>query len=99
MLAGINLRVTQTVTSSGGSSSSSSVTYIPTTQVPASSGFVNGSKSTPTWHNIPSMPSYLPSSQYASWVEEWKRKHPENFYAHGGFPEMGSMFIPGEATL
>lgn len=52
---------------------------------------------TPTWHNIPSIPSSVPASQREAYIENWKKNHQENFYAKGGFPEIGSLFFAGEA--
>lgn len=50
-----------------------------------------------TWHNLPSKPSGMPESSWASYLANWKKQHPEMYYAHGGFPTAGSMFIAGEA--
>lgn len=90
--AGLNINV-KTTTTGGGTTATSQTIYIPTTYVP---GAENGELKQKTWHNLPAKPSYLPTSSYASWLEEWKRNHPENYYAEGGFPQIASLFWAGE---
>ena len=47
---------------------------------------------------LPTVPSYIPSNQASAWLEEWKRKNPADYYyAKGGFPSVGSLFVAGEA--
>ena len=84
-------------TSSGGGSSV--VTYVTTTtSTPKAVTNIDapGIKSNPTWHNLPTKPSGMPESAWASYLENWKKNNPGNFYAQGGFPEIASLFWAGE---
>lgn len=52
--------------------------------------------------DIPSAPSYIQDygarEQWRkNWLDNWKKQNPaKNYYANGGFPTMGSMFVAGE---
>ena len=58
-----------------------------------------------TWHNVPTPPSppaYVGTGAGAeawknNWIEEWKNNHKQNFYASGGYPIQGSLFVAGES--
>jgi hypothetical protein len=39
----------------------------------------------------------MPTSAWETYLANWKKNNPGNYYAKGGFPDMGSMFIAGEA--
>ena len=41
----------------------------------------------------------MPYAQYQKYLEEWKKQHPENYYARGGYVNQptGSLFVAGEA--
>ena len=82
---------------------------IPNTTPTNTSG--NNYTKTPTVNTIPdklklpeapSAPSYI--QDYSAreqwrknWIENWKKQNPaKSYYANGGFPTMGSMFIAGE---
>ena len=84
-------------TSSGGGSSV--VTYVTTTtSTPKAVTNIDapGIKSNPTWHNLPTKPSGMPESAWASYLENWKKNNLGNYYAQGGFPEIASLFWAGE---
>ena len=81
--------------SSGGATS-----YVPssTATLPTVTNYnAPGVKPNPTWHNLPTKPSGMPTSAWESYLANWKKQNPQNYYAKGGFPSMGSMFIAGEA--
>ena len=72
--------------------------YIPSTTVSTVKNYdAPGVKTTPTWHNLPNKPSGMPTSAWESYLENWKKNNPGNFYASGGFPSVGSLMIAGEA--
>ena len=82
----------------GGGSSSGGSAYIPSTTVSTVKNYdAPGVKTTPTWHNLPSKPSGMPTSAWESYLANWKKNNPGNFYASGGFPSVGSLMIAGEA--
>ena len=84
--------VSVSVGSSGGST-----TYVPSTTVSTVKNYdAPGIKSNPTWHNLPTKPSGMPESAWASYLENWKKQNPGNYYAQGGFPEIASLFWAGE---
>lgn len=80
------------------SSGSGGSAYIPSTTVSTVKNYdAPGIKKTPTWHNLPSKPSGMPTSAWESYLANWKKNNPGNFYASGGFPSVGSLMIAGEA--
>ena len=85
---------------SGGSSGGSTVSYVTTTtSTPktVTNYDAPGIKTNPTWHNLPTKPSGMPTSAWESYLENWKKQNPGNYYAGGGFPTLGELFWAGES--